>query len=307
MKGNLKFLNTKVSFSKEMKDAIAAEEIKNGCCRRALLSGFLAAGARAGEHDIIAPAPSDAVFSGLQALIHEVYSTDTELKAREKGGRGRLLSFKSVSAYKFISKITTDTQFTELFKPKCQGCRAAFLRGAFLAAGRISDPEKQFSLEFSFGERAMLFKRIFTDLSVEPRVTVRGGSTVLYYRSGSQIEDFLALAGINDAVFEVINAMINKESRNMANRISNCETNNIGKSIDAARKYINAIEDLEEAKLLSSLPDELERTARLRLEYSDLSLFQLSKVAVPPISKSGLSHRLNKILEHAERKLSKKY
>ena len=290
-----------------MKDAIAGEEIKNGCCRRALLSGFLAASGRAGEQDIIAPVATEAVFSGLSLIIREVYSTDTELKAREKGGRGRLLSFRSVSAYKFLSKITDDTHLTELFKPKCQSCRAAFLRGVFLAAGRISNPEKQFSLEFSFGERAMLFKRILTDLSVEPRLTVRASDTVLYYRSGSQIEDFLALAGINDAVFVVINAMIKKESRNMANRISNCETNNIGKSIDAARKYINAIEDLEEAKLLSSLPDDLERTARLRLEYSDLSLFQLSKVAVPPISKSGLSHRLNKILEYAERKLSKKY
>ena len=290
-----------------MKDAIAGEEIKNGCCRRALLSGFLAASGRAGEQDIIAPVATEAVFSGLSLIIREVYSTDTELKAREKGGRGRLLSFRSVSAYKFLSKITDDTHLTELFKPKCQSCRAAFLRGVFLAAGRISNPEKQFSLEFSFGDRALLFKRIFTDLSVEPRLTVRASDTVLYYRSGSQIEDFLALAGINDAVFDVINAMIKKESRNMANRISNCETNNIGKSIDAARKYINAIEDLEEAKLLSSLPDDLERTARLRLEYSDLSLFQLSKVAVPPISKSGLSHRLNKILEYAERKLSKKY
>ena len=290
-----------------MKDAIASEEIKNGCCRRALLSGFLAASGRAGEQDIIAPVATEAVFSGLSLIIREVYSTDTELKAREKGGRGRLLSFRSVSAYKFLSKITDDTHLTELFKPKCQSCRAAFLRGVFLAAGRISNPEKQFSLEFSFGDRALLFKRIFTDLSVEPRLTVRASDTVLYYRSGSQIEDFLALAGINDAVFDVINAMIKKESRNMANRISNCETNNIGKSIDAARKYINAIEDLEEAKLLSSLPDELERTARLRLEHSDLSLFQLSKVAVPPITKSGLSHRLNKILEHAERKLSKKY
>ena len=113
------------------------------------------------------------------------------------------------------------------------------MRGAFIAAGRISNPEKQFSLEFSFGDRSSLFKRILTDLSVEPRETVRAGNTVLYYRSGSKIEDFLALAGINDAVFDIINAMIKKESRNMANRISNCETNNIGKSIDAARKYIN--------------------------------------------------------------------
>ena len=290
-----------------MKSSIAKEEIKNGCCRRALLSGYLAAAARVDEHSIIAPVADESVFSGISSIIHEVYSIDSELKSRESGGRGRLLSFKSASAYKYLSKITEDSQLTELFKPKCQGCRAAFLRGVFLAAGRISDPEKQYSLEFSFGDRASLFKRIFTDLSIEPRVTTRGGETVLYYRSGVRIEDFLALAGINDGVFGVINAMINKESRNMANRISNCETNNIGKSIDAARKYINAIEDLEEARLLSSLPDELERTARLRLEYSDLSLFQLSKVAVPPISKSGLSHRLNKILEHAERKLSKKY
>lgn len=300
-------MKTNISFSQQLKSAIVGEEIKNGCCRRALLSGFLVAAGKVDDHNIIAPVLNKAVYDGISAIIQEVYSTETDLVSRENGGRGRLLSFRSVSAYKFLSKINTDTNFTDLFKPKCQGCRAAFLRGAFLAAGRISDPKKQYNLEFSFGDRSMLFKRILTDLSVEPRVTVRDGNTVLYYRSGTLIEDFLALAGINDAVFDLINAMINKESRNMANRISNCETNNIGKSIDAARKYIKAIEDLEEAKLLSSLPDDLERTARLRLEYSDLSLFQLSKVSVPPISKSGLSHRLNKILEYAERKLSKKY
>ena len=116
-----------------------------------------------------------------------------------------------------------------------------------------------------------------------------------------------ALAGMNNTVFEIINARINSESRNNANRIANCETNNIGKSVNASQKHLNAIRDLEAANQLSSLPDELEKTAMLRLKYTDLSLSQLANVSVPAITKSGLSHRLNKILEYAEQKLHKKY
>ena len=117
------------------------------------------------------------------------------------------------------------------------------------------------------------------------------------------LEDFFALIGINNAAFALMNAQIEGELRNNANRIFNCDTNNIDKSVRESHRQIVAITRLEEANLLSSLPEELEKTARLRLLHKDLSLAQLAAVSVPAISKPGLSHRLNKIIEIADRLL----
>ena len=110
---------------------------------------------------------------------------------------------------------------------------------------------------------------------------------------------------MNKTVFAIMNAKISGEIRNSVNRIANCETNNIGKAVRASGKHLEVIVELANANLLSSLPDELERTARLRMEHPDYSLTQLSQIIVPPVSKSGLSHRLNKIVELSRSLLNK--
>ena len=107
-------------------------------------------------------------------------------------------------------------------------------------------------------------------------------------------------------MFEITNTQIRRDFLNNTNRVVNCETNNIEKSVSASGKQIEAINALIEHNLLSSLPDELEYTARLRIQNDSLSLSQLSKLFTPPISKSGLSHRLSKIIEISEQLLSEK-
>ena len=111
------------------------------------------------------------------------------------------------------------------------------------------------------------------------------------------------MAGMNHTIFELMNAKINSEIRNNANRVANCETNNIGKAVDASTKQSEAIGELISANMLSSLPEELEKTARLRHQFPDLSLSQLAALHSPPISKPGLSHRLKKIMEFAQQML----
>ena len=103
-----------------------------------------------------------------------------------------------------------------------------------------------------------------------------------------------------------MNSKIEKDIKNSAQRVANCEMNNILKTVDAAAKYVHAIESLERANLLSTLPEELEKTARMRLLYRDYSLARLAAEFTPPISKQGLSHRLNKILEIYENTLGGK-
>ena len=122
----------------------------------------------------------------------------------------------------------------------------------------------------------------------------------MYFRNSTTLEDFFALANMNQTAFDIMNAKIKGELRNTANRIANCETNNIGRAVSASISQITLIEELVERGLISLLPDELERTARFRMENRDMSLSQLAGAITPPISKSGLSHRLKKITEMAE-------
>ena len=134
-------------------------------------------------------------------------------------------------------------------------------------------------------------------------LSTRRRERVVYFRNSTAIEDFFATIAATSATFDIINSKIHRDMRNDANRIANCEMNNINRAVDAARKHIDTIERLIEANKLSFLPPELEKTALFRIENKELSLSQLAAASSPPISKSGLNHRLKKIMEIAEQLL----
>ena len=185
----------------------------------------------------------------------------------------------------------------ELFRQKCQNCVSAFLRGVYLAAGRASDPKSEYTLELSLGERSDIFVDFLAGLGPVASITERGGKKSVYMRDSSMIEYFYALAGMNKAMFALIDAKAEGELRKNIARTSNCMTNNMQKAVDAAGPQIRLIAELEKANLLSSLPDELEETARLRLKYPEASLKELCKNSPETITVSGLNHRLKKIIE----------
>ena len=180
-----------------------------------------------------------------------------------------------------------------------------FLKGIFLACGRVSDPEKQYNLEFALSERIEKLDVFLNSIGISLKHIRRRNEEILYSKHSGVVEDFFAAAGMNTTAFDLMNSKIENEIRNNVNRVRNCETNNILKAVSSSMKQIAAIEELERANLLSTLPEELEVTARLRLNHKDLSLAQLSSISVPPISKSGISHRLNKIIDISSRLLSK--
>lgn len=290
-----------MSFSSTQKSELINYVYKSACCRRALLSGVLFARAKmSGENKIAFNLEKRESAEFVAKLIKEFYGQTALISRPPSGGRCVKIEFESKSASKYILNIPNSG---ELFVSKCEGCVSSFLRGVFIAAGRISDPMKQYSLEFSVGERAGNLFDFLNELGVPPLVTHKATEDVVYYKNSSLIEDFCALTAMNTAVFAIMNAKINSDIRNNANRVANCETNNIGKAVNASMKQIDTLVMLERAGLFSSLPDELEATARLRMEHRDLSLSQLAAISVPPISKSGLSHRLAKIMELAEQLL----
>ncbi len=284
-----------MSFSTEQKAEIISQTQKNSCCRRALLCGVLFSRGELTENGIVISVDSEMTADFLSSLIAEIYSKTAEVSTA--AGRRRLVSFSSRSAEAYLASLSHGAQpFTE----KCKTCRSAFLQGTFLASGRISDPMKQYLLEFSLrGDSLSRAFRFFEDLGLEPRISEKKNESVVYFKNSNTLEDFFALAGMNQLAFVLMNAKIQRELRNSANRIANCETNNIKKAVNASQSQIAILRELDEKGLMSQLPDELEKTARLRMEHDDLSLAQLSALMTPRVSKPGLSHRLKRITEIA--------
>ncbi len=295
------------SFSARQKNELMAATIKNPCCKRAMLDGILCAKAKIIDNKVSISVENADMAEYISQLINEVFSKDPQINIPKAGGRVRVITFESVSAIKYISKFKEAQGFSEICKQKCTTCHSSFWRGVFLVSGRITNPEKGYLLEFYLDDRADQFKELFAEQDLNPLSIVRKCESLIYFKRKSDIQDFFAISGMNNTVFSLLDSFIKAEMRESANRISNCETHNISRAIDASQRYIAAINDLIESNLISSLPDELAITAKLRVEYPDLTLSQLASISVPSITKSGLSHRLNKILSIAEKKLGKKY
>lgn len=181
-------------------------------------------------------------------------------------------------------------------------CKRAFLRGAFLAGGSISDPEKSYHFEIvSSGERkAEQFTDAVRTFELDARIVERRRYHVVYLKEGAQIVDMLNIMGAHKSLMELENVRVVKEVRNSVNRKVNCETANLGKTIGAAVKYIEDIEYIRDKIGLDSLSEELEETAELRVKYPDMPLKELGEMLSPPVGKSGVNHRLRKISRIAE-------
>ena len=292
-----------MSFSQKQKADIISQPIKTSCCKTAFLQGVLAARGHAVDGEIHISIDGLESIEYVTNLIFDIYSKSAEVTSPKSGGRRKLLIFHAKSAEKYLNEINNGKM---LHHEKCDLCLSSFLKGVFLASGRVSDPAKQYSLEFSVGVRVAAFSDFFEDIGLVPRVSEKKNESVVYFRNSTHLEDFFALAGMNQTAFDIMNAKIQGELRNTANRIVNCETNNIDRAVSASMSQIALIEELMEKGLLSLLPEELQSTARFRMENKDMSLSQLAGAITPPISKSGLSHRLKKITEMAEAVLKDK-
>ncbi len=181
-------------------------------------------------------------------------------------------------------------------------CKRSYLRGAFLGAGSLSDPEKGYHLEFvhQTEQEAEFLQSLMYTLEVEPKVVPRKNNYILYLKEGTQIVDLLNIMGAHIALMELENVRIVKEVRNNVNRIVNCETANLKKTVSAAVRQTQDIEFIQNTIGISALPENLQQIANYRLEYSSSSLKELGELLTPPVGKSGVNHRLKKISEIAD-------
>ena len=188
-----------------------------------------------------------------------------------------------------------------LLKNSC--CRRAFLRGAFLCLGSMSNPSKSYHLEFVCEHEAwaLQIQQMISSFEIEAKIIKRKKYFVVYLKEGTGIVDLLNVMGAHRALMEMESLRVEKEVRNSINRQVNCEAANITKTVNAANKQIEDIEYLKKHYGLLNLPEGLKQMAEVRLEHPESSLLELGEYLNPPVGKSGVNHRLRKLGELAER------
>ncbi len=187
-----------------------------------------------------------------------------------------------------------------ILKQSC--CQRAFLRGAFLAIGSMSDPHKSYHLELVCpnSQQAKQLQELLQGFELDAKIVQRKKYFVVYLKEGSNIVDFLNIGEAHIALMDLENLRILKEVRNSINRRVNCETANIAKTVNAAAKQLEDIRFIQEFVGFSKLPSGLKQMAEVRLEYPEATLKELGQYLDPPVGKSGVNHRLRKLSEIAD-------
>ena len=176
------------------------------------------------------------------------------------------------------------------------------IREAFIKSGSMNDPNKKYHLEIMFKskKKAEEMQKLLNNFDIHARIIKREKDYMLYLKEGEEISNFLALIGANSSVIKFEEVRVLKETRNDINRLVNCETANLNKTINAAVKQIEDIKLIKKKHKFSSLPENLQEIAELRIANPDVSLVELGKMLSEPIGKSGVNHRLKKLSEIAE-------
>lgn len=284
-------------------DTVRAELIeltlKRPCCKKSLVAGMLITAAKS-ENRVTVGFKQKNVAEFAEGEWKRQFGKLPERQARSAYGHTLWeLAVSSNSAAKLLDGL----ERKELPFDGCEGCRSAFLRGAFLACGTMNDPKRSSNLEFLLpnAARGELLSEFLTSCGYPPGVADRKGTCGLYFKNGNAVEDLLAMMGASLAMMDVMNVRIEREIRNQENRATNCVAKNIEKSVSAAARQMAAIEKLTVTGMLAQLPESVRATALLRAENPDATLEELRNLHNPPITKSGLNHRLQRILAEADK------
>jgi len=303
-----------MSYSSQTKDELCRLEPDSVCCLLAELSGIISVAGSVilrgfGDKRLSIETENIAVARRTFRLLHDVFDVQPQLvtlKRARLGGRSAHRIEISGDEASFvlegcgISVMQRRGVPREITVRKC--CRMSFLRGVFLASGSVTDPEKEYHLEFVLGDEAfaLAVQKLIARFDLDAHMTMRRQMTLVYLKGQSEITDMLSILGAQSARFAMEDAFIRKELRNNANRAVNCDSANVQRSVTAASRQTQAIERLIAAKGENSLPPALLETAKLRLQYPEVSLEELGRLCDPPVGKSGVNHRLRKLEQMAK-------
>ncbi|RYL93628.1 DNA-binding protein WhiA [Sporolactobacillus sp. Y61] len=298
-----------MSFAADTKKELTMLEVKDCCARAELaaltrMNGFITIRSKRVELDIATE--NAAISRRIYRLIKQVYHYQIEIlvrrKMRLKKNNVYIVRLKE-SARPFLRDleiIDDQGQFTreiapDLVKQKC--CRRSYLRGAFLAGGSLNHPESSYHLEIfsNYEDHIRSLAKLMNTFELNVKVLPRKNGYIIYMKEGEKITDFLSIIGANRALFYFEDIRIVKDMRNSVNRLVNCETANLNKTVGAAIRQTENIRLIEKSIGLDELPHKLREIAELRLKHPDITLKELGELLGEPISKSGINHRFRKL------------
>lgn len=290
-----------MSFCSDVKDELA--NIKTSkCCERSLAYGFLLF-SRSFTIKKISMQTSNSVMAEFFArLMRRVFGADVDVSVGGEKVRTYKATVLSETDRLKILAILSDEEGDdpinrEMFLRDC--CVASFVRGAFLACGSISDPEKEYRADFSLKSRnlADALAGVLLENGIKANISKRGNGFVVYMKKNEVIGDLLTLMGATRISLELLDTAVLKSVKNNINRAGNCDSGNISKTVEASIKQRTAIEYFESKGMLENLPEELLSAAKLRLNNPNASLKELCALSLEPITVSGLNHRLKRIID----------
>ncbi len=285
-----------MSFSSEVKGELARRISPARHCQIAELAAIMNLCGQYGRDEnggftIGFQTENEAVARKGFTLLKKTYNIDTDIALKEEDIQGLLRKVGDLDSP--VSPL--------LIKNAC--CQRAFLRGAFLSTGSMSDPAKGYHLEFDCTneEKAVQLRELIRGFDIEARIIRRKKYHVVYLKEGAAIVDLLNVCEAPVSLMNMENLRIIKEMRNSVNRRVNCETANIAKTVYASSRQVEDIEYIRKYYGFRNLPDTLREMAEIRLEYPDAPLKELGEHFSPVLGKSGVNHRLRKLSELAEK------
>ncbi|MGM7702836.1 DNA-binding protein WhiA [Pseudalkalibacillus sp. Hm43] len=305
-----------MSFASDTKKELTKLELKS-CCSKAELSALIRMNGSISlaNREIILDIPTEnaAIARRIYTLIKQLYSYPAELlvrkKMRLKKNNVYIVRIKQDSRTLLRELDIIDDTFsfkrdvsTSITKKSC--CKRSYLRGAFLAGGSLNHPESAYHLEiFSmYEEHSQSLLNLINSFGLNAKMLERKKGFIIYMKEGEKISEFLTLIGAHNALLQFEDVRIMKDMRNSVNRLVNCETANLNKTVGASMRQVENIKLIEREVGLETLPDKLREIAELRVKYQDVSLKELGDlVSTGPISKSGINHRLRKLDELANK------
>ncbi len=293
-----------MSFSMQVKDELVKTEYEAACCKKSLLYGMCIFGKSFSAGSVSLQTENEHVAELYANLLKELFNINYTVKKSPKGRNITVCVAEKSDAAKLFKSFGHEGAGSLKINHSnfdCESCVKAFTAGAFLSCGTISTPEKDYHLEFTvpYLNLSKSLMTLIEEMELKPKYTYRHGYNIVYFKESESIEDCLYLMGASDAMFEMMNVKIVKDFRNMANRKANCETANITRMVNAVAGQIQAIDKIWNKKGKEYLPENLETLAELRYENPDLSLSELAQMCTPSLSRSGVNHRLKRIIDIA--------
>lgn len=295
-----------MSFAYDVKRELCQVTSEKDCCPKAECYGMLLGCRSFSKNEVVLQSEHEEIARRFCGLLKEVCGISVRPVSPAKAG-----GFYTVRLTKPADCLTVlgafgysgEEPFVRInrwnFEEDC--CVASFLRGVFLSCGSVTDPNGGYHFELSVGKfhLAQDLASLIGEHLTRPKVTTRKSGYVVYYKESERIEDILTLMEATVSSMEMMQVKIMKELRNKINRATNCETANLSKSLEAGRRHLEAIATIEQLASLDALSPELKAVAVLRRDNPEASLSELGQMLPQPLSRSGVNHRLSKIVEIA--------